>query len=132
MNDFVKDEETEATQSNDLKNNKTLLFIAKNIYEWEKKERQYVTHVIDDGGTRYSKQQQHDITSKTSPHLQLQHHDEDPMLLVDIGIQLLAKFLHRGKRIWSTCVEWRTHYEICSLPHTRTNVRLTTSQRPHI
>ena len=36
----VKDEETEATQSDDMKKN-TLLVASKNAYEWEKKERQY-------------------------------------------------------------------------------------------
>ena len=40
LNEFVKDEETEATQSNDLKNKNTLLIVAKNACEWEKKERQ--------------------------------------------------------------------------------------------
>ena len=47
LKEFVKDEETEATQSNDLKNSNTWLVIAMNIYEWEKKERQYTKHIID-------------------------------------------------------------------------------------
>ena len=38
LNDFVKDEETEATQSKDLKGHKTWLVTAMNIYEWEKKK----------------------------------------------------------------------------------------------
>ena len=37
LNDFVKDEDTEATQSNDLNHKNTWLIIA-NIYEWEKKK----------------------------------------------------------------------------------------------
>ena len=46
LNEFVKKEETEATQSNDLK---TITHVAaKNVYEWEKKDRQYAEHVIDD------------------------------------------------------------------------------------
>ena len=45
---FVTDEETEATQSTDLKNNSTWLITAKNIYEWEKKEIQYAKHVTND------------------------------------------------------------------------------------
>ena len=48
LNDSVKGEETEATHSNELENNDTWLITAKNIYEWEKKERQYAKHVIDD------------------------------------------------------------------------------------
>ena len=48
LNDFVKDEATEATQSNDLKNKTTWFVTAKNVYEWEKKERQYAKHVIND------------------------------------------------------------------------------------
>ena len=47
VNDFVKDEETEAAQSNVLKNSNTWLIVAKNVYEWEK-ERQYTKHVVDD------------------------------------------------------------------------------------
>ena len=52
LNEFVKDEETEATQSNDLKNNDTWLTAAKKIYEWVKKEKRYTRDVIDDGGTQ--------------------------------------------------------------------------------
>ena len=44
----MKDDETEATQSNDLKNNNTWLVGAKNVYEWGKIERQYPKHVIGD------------------------------------------------------------------------------------
>ena len=114
-------EETEDTQSNDLNNNNTWL-TAKNISELENKKRQQ---------TRCRRLRNLTQLPATTRHHQ-QHHDEDPVLLVDIGIQLLAKFLHRGFRVWSTCVEWRTHYALCSVPHTRTNVPLTTSQRPHI
>ena len=48
LNEFEKDDETVATESNDLKNNNTWLLGAKKFYEWEKKERQYTKHVIDD------------------------------------------------------------------------------------
>ena len=48
MNDFVKDEETRATQSDDLKSNNTWLIVSKNVCDWEKKERQYAEHVTDD------------------------------------------------------------------------------------
>ena len=48
MNDVVKDEETEATQSNVPKNDNTWLITVKNIYEWEKEPRQYAQHFIDD------------------------------------------------------------------------------------
>ena len=49
LNDFVIDEVTEATHSNDLKNNNTWVVTAmNNIHEWEKKERHYAEHVIDD------------------------------------------------------------------------------------
>ena len=48
LNDFVKDEETQTTQSNDLKNNNTWLSAAKKIYGWETKEKQFTKHVIDD------------------------------------------------------------------------------------
>ena len=48
LNDFVKDEETEGTQSNDLKNNYTWFMTAKNIYELKKKERKHAQHAIDD------------------------------------------------------------------------------------
>ena len=46
----------------------------------------------------------------TSPHLQLQHHDEDPLLFVDVpdDVQILAKFLHRG--FANTNDEWHTQY----------------------
>ena len=48
LNEFVKYEETQTTQSNDLKNNNTCLTVATKIHEWEKKEKQYTKHVIDD------------------------------------------------------------------------------------
>ena len=48
LNEFVKDEETQTTQSNDLKNNNTWLTVAEKIFEWENKEKQYEKHVIDD------------------------------------------------------------------------------------
>ena len=48
LNDFVKDEATEATQSNDLKNNTLWLVPAKNVYEWKKKERHCAKHVAND------------------------------------------------------------------------------------
>ena len=48
LNDFVKDEETEATQSNDLKPITHGLLLRKKVYEWEKKERQSAKHVNDD------------------------------------------------------------------------------------
>ena len=38
LNDFVKGEDTEATQSNDLENNNTLLVTTMNINEWEKQD----------------------------------------------------------------------------------------------
>ena len=39
LNDLVKDEETEVTQINDLKNNNTWLVTAMNIHEWGKKDK---------------------------------------------------------------------------------------------
>ena len=63
LNEFVKDEETEATQSDDLKNNNTCLIAAENVYGWEKKGRQYARNVIDGRRTQPNLHQQHDITS---------------------------------------------------------------------
>ena len=63
LNEFVKDGETEATQSHDLKNNNRWLTAAKNVYEWGNKERQHAKHVIDDSKMRPTSHQQHDITS---------------------------------------------------------------------
>ena len=42
LNELVKDEEIEATQSNDLKNNNTWFTAPKNVYEWAKKERKTI------------------------------------------------------------------------------------------
>ena len=117
-------EETEDTQSNDLKNNNTWLITAKNISELENKKRQQ---------TRCRRIKEPDTTASnntTSPAATTT--TKTQCSWVDIGIQLLAKFLHRGFRAWSTCVEWRTHYAVCSVPHTRTNVPVTTSQRTQI
>ena len=42
LNEFVKDEETEAAQSKG--NNDTWLVASKSVYEWEKKQRQHAKH----------------------------------------------------------------------------------------
>ena len=85
LGEFVKDEETQTTQRNDLKNNNTWLTAAKNIYVWEKKEKQYTKHVIDDWGTLTP------LNTTTKYHSEQQHHqqphndDEDPVLFDPAG-----------------------------------------------
>ena len=44
LNEFVK----EATQSNDLKTVTQGLLSRKNVYEWQKKERQYTKHIVEE------------------------------------------------------------------------------------
>ena len=39
VNEVVKDEETEASQSNDLKNNNTWLVVVQHVYEWEEESK---------------------------------------------------------------------------------------------
>ena len=41
INDFVKEEETEETKGNDLKNNVTWIHQAKKQEEWKKKEEEF-------------------------------------------------------------------------------------------
>ena len=78
MNDFVKDEATEATQCNDLKNNNTWLVVAKDVNEWDKKANTPNTFSM----TKPNPSLTNHTTSpaRTPPQLQQQHHDEDPVL----------------------------------------------------
>ena len=98
MIDVVKDDETEATQSSDLKiNNDTWLTTANKIYEWEKKyttPNKLPTIEVSDTTNRNNATP----PAITSPHLQLRHttkiqcpsvhrrqrphHDEDRVLFI--------------------------------------------------
>ena len=111
LKDFVKDDETEATQSNDLKNKNTWLITAKNIYE-KGKERNTTRQ------TRWRPLRNPTQLPATTRHCH-QHHDEDLVLFVE--------FLYRGIRISATCDEWHAHYAVCSMPCTRTNGPLSLS-----
>ena len=48
LNEFVIVEETETTQSNDLKNNDTWLIAARHVIEWKKTDKQYAQQSVDD------------------------------------------------------------------------------------
>ena len=39
LNEFVKEEETQTTQSDDLRNNSSWLAAAKKVYEWEQEKQ---------------------------------------------------------------------------------------------
>ena len=48
LNEFVTEEDTEATQSNDRKNNNTWLTAARNVHEWKKERKHYAQQSIDE------------------------------------------------------------------------------------
>ena len=70
MNDFVKDEATEATHCNDLKNNNTWLVVAKNFYEWDKKVNTPITLSMTKPNPTLTN---HATSPATTPQLQQQH-----------------------------------------------------------
>ena len=129
LSEFEKDAETEASQSEYLKNNNTWLITVKNIYEWEKKERRqtryrrlrYQTQLP--ATTRQQQQKHHhtnncNTTTKTQcssvHHRQQQHHDEEPVLFI-VVYGIMGEVL-------------RVAYALRSIQYTRTNGPLTPYQ----
>ena len=87
-----------------------MLVTAKNIYEWGKEGKTVRPHTLstlEEPDTNTSNK--HDITQ--------QHHDEDPVLVVE--------FLYRDLRMWATWDELHAHYTLCNLLYARTNGPLT-------
>ena len=99
-------------ESNDLKNKNTWLNFAKNIYEWKRKQDTTPNTLSMIGEPDATASNNTTSPAKTSTHLQLQHYDEDPLLFVDVDIQLFAKFLHRGIRTCATSGIRRIPYTV--------------------
>ena len=132
----MKDEDTEANQSKDLKKNNTWLFTAANIYEWET-ERQTKRQ------TRYRRLRYPTQLLATTRHHQQKHHHTYNcnttalQFIADSGntttkaqwsssrCTIIWARYTKVYEVWAKCHEWQTHYAVCSMPYTRTNGPLT-------
>ena len=90
MNERVKDEETEATRSNDLRNNKWLI-VAKTSAGGERKKDN------TPNASSMTEEPNPTLTNNTTsaattpPQLQQQHHDEDPVLFASAPTDVLRR-----------------------------------------